>query len=245
MNVTCISLARRTDRREVVDRCLRPVIPNLYVMDAVDANSVGDIREDILLRMKVMPKAKEGARERKAACWNSHVVALERALETDSFPHIILEDDVIPVAALDAVPWADMPRDSVSFLAGCFQAAKVKDMKEFERDGGAHRIGSRCNTGWVTEWNRTEFRISSSSAYVVPTADVARDLLASLALKTRITHFDIDLYETAQVGSFLFPSPFVSADTARASDIMTSQSILFDTHYAPVKPSRKRPRAEP
>lgn len=77
----------------------------------------------------------------------------------------------------------------------------------------------------------------------MPTASVARDLVRTLAAKSRLTHYDIDLYEAPRVRSFYFPSPLVSGETARVSDIVTSQSIVFDSHYSPVKASRKRARA--
>lgn len=244
-HTTCISLARRADRRSAIESFLRPLIPDVVVLDAIDAQRPETIPEDIVRRMKVMPKAKEGAKEKKSACWASHVAALKRAIERDAFPHLILEDDVVPSSedALASLSWDDMPKDSVSFLAGCFQAAKVKDMKEFEQQGRAQRIGDRLAPGWVRDWDKTEFRISSSSAYVVPTARVAQELVDTLAAKSKLTHYDIDLYEAPQVKSFHFPSPFVSGETARVSDIMTSQSIVFDRRYSPVKASRKRPRA--
>lgn len=244
-HTTCISLARRADRRAAIETYLRPYVSNLTVLDAIDAQRPEAIPDDVLRRMKVMPKAKEGAREKKAACWTSHVLALTRAIEHDAFPQLIVEDDVVPSSdeALASVPWDTMPTDSVSFLAGCFQAAKVKNMKEFEKDGRAQTIAGTLNPGWVRDWDKSEFRISSSSAYVVPTASVARDLVRTLTTKSRLTHYDIDLYEAPEVKSFYFPSPLVSGETARVSDIMTSQSIVFDKHYSPVKASRKRARA--
>ena len=158
-HTTCISLARRADRRAAVEAHLRPRVSNLTVLDAIDAQSPATIPDDVLRRMRVMPKAKEGARERKAACWASHVLALTRAIERDAFPQLIVEDDVVPSsdAALASIPWDAMPTDSVSFLAGCFQAAKVKDMKHFEATGRARALAGALSPGWVREWDKSDF----------------------------------------------------------------------------------------
>ena len=136
LHVTCISLTFRTDRRDAIRHNVVTHLPQLVFFDAVDAME-NHLPFDMLTRMKVMPKAKEGAREKKTACWASHVQVLERAVAHGAFPHLVMEDDVCVPESFD-VPLDDIPKDGVCFLTGKMNAAKVKDFTglfEVREDG--------------------------------------------------------------------------------------------------------------
>jgi len=228
LHVTCISLTSRTDRRDAIRRNVASHLPQLVFFDAVDPEHVP---RDILQRMQVMPKAKEGSKERKSACWASHIRVLEEAVDANAFPHLVLEDDVCIPASFD-VPLDTLPTDGVSFLGGKMNAPKIKDFKEFERARRTCAITAAMTRNAANPLDKTTFRISSSSAYVVPTREVAHALLGYLYTKKHITHFDIDLFKCPAVTSMWFPSPFQSdRETARVSSILTSQTQLFTTEY--------------
>ena len=57
-HTTCISLARRADRRSAIESFLCPLIPDVVVLDAIDAQRPETIPKDIVRRMKVMPTPK-------------------------------------------------------------------------------------------------------------------------------------------------------------------------------------------
>lgn len=241
-HVTCISLAERLDRRKCIDSHLRPHFPNLVVFDAVDVTTVSS---DICSRMKVMPKARKGARERKSACWESHVAVLEGAISSGSFPHIVLEDDIYIPGVVD-VPFDTLPLDSICMLAGSFNGATVKEMGAFVKERRAEKLASTMPPG-INALQKDRYRISSSAAYFVPTETVAVQLVKELREKKSITHYDIDLFMSPHVKNLWFPSPFATyEETAVVSDIMPSQTILFSTEYIPMKrnASRKRCRDE-
>jgi len=228
LHVTCISLTSRTDRRDAIFDNVIPHLPQLVFFDAITPSNADDT---IVRRMRVMPKAKEGAREKKSACWNSHVSVLRGAIAANAFPHLIMEDDVTITASFDVAVDA-LPTDGVCFLAGKINAAKVKDFKEFERAGRPGAITSTMRRDCVNRLDKSVFRISSSAAYVVPTREVAQSLLEYLENKPHITHYDIDLCECPVTTSMWYPSPFESEkETARRSDIMTSQTQFFTTEY--------------
>ena len=228
LHVTCISLTSRIDRRDHLRDEVTPHLPQLVVFDAIKPSEADDA---IVARMKVMPKAKEGAREKKSACWNSHVSVLRGAIAANTFPHLIMEDDITIPSSFD-VPIDALPKDGVCFLAGKINAAKVKDFKEFEKAGRAKSIASTMARDSANRLDKSVFRISSSAAYVVPTRKVAQSLLAYLETKNKITHYDIDLFECPVTTSMWYPSPFHSEkETAKTSDIMPSQSQFFTTDY--------------
>ena len=171
-HTTCISLARRAHRRAAVEAHLRPRVSNLTVLDAIDAQSPATIPDDVLRRMRVMPKAKEGARER-AACWASHVPRPDAGDRTRRVPpaHRGGRRRAVERRALASIPWDAMPTDSVSFLAGCFQAAKVKDMKHPEatpragpRGGPEPRLGSGVGQATFSSRHRGRVRDSALAA---------------------------------------------------------------------------------
>jgi GR25 family glycosyltransferase involved in LPS biosynthesis len=243
LHVSCISLRERVDRRECVETLLRPHFPDLAVFDAVD---VATVPLDVASRMKVMPRASAGARERKSACWASHVAVLTRAVVSDSFPLLVLEDDIYVPDAMVNVAFDSLPRDSICMIAGSFNAALVKDMGDFRRNRQASKLAGTMQHG-INPLQKGDFRISSSAAYFVPTATVAVQLLAELRSKRSITHYDIDLFASPLVRNLWFPSPFATYQpTATTSDVMTSQTVLFSTNYVTVSKgvSRKRSREE-
>lgn len=228
LHVTCISLTSRRDRRDEIRYQVTPHLPQLVFFDAIKPSEADDA---IVSRMKVMPKAKEGAREKKSACWNSHVSILRGAIAANTFPHLIMEDDITIPSSFD-VPVDALPTDGVCFLAGKINAAKVKDFKEFEKAGRAKSIASTMTRDSANRLDKSVFRISSSAAYVVPTRKVAQSLLAYLETKNKITHYDFDLFECPVTTSMWYPSPFHSdMETAKTSDIMPSQSQFFTTDY--------------
>jgi len=225
LHVTCISMKSRTDRRDAILRNVVPHLPQLVFFDAIDAMNRDSLPPGILRRMKVMPKAKEGAKEKKTACWASHVEVIERAVQDNAFPHLIMEDDICIPRCLNL---DNIPMDGVCFITGKMNAAKVKDFKEFESAGKSKTITSAMNKDAANPLDKNTFRISSSAAYVVPTRDVAMSLLDYLHSKKHITHYDIDLFECPSTTSMWFPSPFASErTTAKISDIMYSQTHIF------------------
>ena len=238
-HVTCISLRRREDRRARMNATVRPHFPQMRFFDAVDAARPRDIPREILSRMRVMPLAPETARHRKAAGWASHAAVLEGALRRNAFPHIVLEDDV-EVAATARVPYASLPRDAITMLAGRITAVHFKDMRRFNESGAPRRIAAALRRG-VHRIDKGRYRLTSAAAYYVPTAEVARRFLEEARARRSLTHFDCELYDSSVVTHFWFPSPFRSdVATAGASDIMPSQSTLFDTDYTPLSPHARR-----
>lgn len=241
LHVSCISLRERVDRRECVETLLRPHFPDLVIFDAVDITTVPS---GVTSRMRVMPRACMGARERKSACWASHIAVLQRAVTSGSFPLLVLEDDIYVPDAIVDVAFDSLPRDSICMIAGSFNAASVKDMGEFRNKRQASTLAATMQQG-INPLQKADFRISSSAAYFVPTASVAVQLLAELHAKKTITHYDIDLFKSPLVRNLWFPSPFATYQpTATTSDVMTSQTVLFSTNYVTVSKgvSRKRPR---
>jgi hypothetical protein len=78
--------------------------------------------------------------------------------------------------------------------------------------------------------------VSSSAAYWVPTAEVARRFLDETLARKSISHYDMELNMSAHMSHLLFPSPFESETTTGcSSDVMNSQSAFFTTRYTAMK----------
>lgn len=236
--VVCISLSHRHDRRDTIERCVQPHVPQLEFFDAVSPSTVPF---DILSRMKVMPKAGPDAKARKAACFASHVAVLRRALDDGTFPLIVLEDDlIVPEAMLTNDEMKKLPNDSVCLLGGCLQSRTLSPdaLRAFRER--ASIITSQMTPG-VNVIDKGVYRVSSSAAYFVPTSAVAHKLLDDLVYikpgtKGALTHYDIHLDQSSVVTTLWFPSPFESSDEAYASDIMTSQTAAFTREYLRASP---------
>ena len=235
VHVSCISLVRRPDRRRAIRDRVKPHLPNLTFFNAIDKeepSAIAAVDESILPRVRVMPRAKRGAREAKAACIASHVALLRRCIKRNSFPHIVLEDDI----AVANNEWgvklpASFPTDGICLLGGLLNAVRVADMKAFHANGTADRIASRFKHG-INEIDKRAYRVSSTAAYYVPNVSVANDFLSDLSRRKSLTHLDIEMHKSPSVAYLLFPSPFVSnIETAAQSDIITSQSMLFSSRY--------------
>lgn len=192
--------------------------------------------------MRVMPLASETARHRKAAGWSSHAAVLKNALKRNAFPHIIMEDDVELVASTPRIPYASLPRDAITMLAGRITSVKFKDMKTFNEKGLPQRIARGLKRG-VQRIDKRKYRLTSAAAYYVPSADVAKRFLEEAMSRKSLTHFDCELFDSTVVTHFFFPSPFQSdTSTASSSDIMPSQSTLFASDYTPLHRSTPSPR---
>lgn len=224
IHAVCIS-QQHEDRRRIVEKTLCSHFPDLVVFDAINADAPSDIPNSVLSRMRVLPTARPGIKERKAASWASHTAVLQNAVDTMSFPLLVLEDDICIPAQL-SVAFDSLPRSSITFLAGVFQAVKVKDMRAFQKNQKAAEIAATMSAG-LNGLDKTRFRISRSAAYFVPTADVARALLRELHAKRTLTCFDINLFTSPLVQHLWFPSPFSSNYSALDS------AIVFNAKYNP------------
>jgi hypothetical protein len=113
-------------------------------------------------------------------------------------------------------------------------------MRRFDRRDEAAALAATLTPG-LHALDKGRYRISGSAAYAVPTAAVAEALLRELGAKRTLTHFDIDLFFSAHVGHFWFPSPFASAECAATSDVTGSAALVrFDRRYCPVRAKRRR-----
>lgn len=227
--VTCISLKRRSDRRQQIRRNVVPHFPKLEFFNAVDKQHPETIPRGILERVRVMPRAGADAKHGKAACIASHLAVLQRAIRRNLFPHIVIEDDVRVVARRVRIP--SLPRNAITLLGGHLNPVRLSDVRRFHTSGIAQRLSNTLRPG-VVRIDKSRYRISSAAAYFVPSADVAREFLEGLERKRSLTHFDIEMHDSPMVTHILFPSPFESdMSTARASDIINSQSIFFTSRY--------------
>ena len=239
--VSCISLRRRPDRRKAMLKNIKhpkhPHLPNLVFFDAIDKlvpRMIHAVDPTILPRVRVLPRAKPGAREAKAACIASHVALLKRAIARNEFPHIILEDDITvesPRVGVKLPKASAFPKDSICLLGGLLNSVRVKDINAFHRNGTAARVSSQLRRG-INRIDKSAYRVSSTAAYYVPNARVAADFLSDLSRRKHLTHLDIEMHHSPHVSYLLFPSPFRSdTTTAAQSDIITSQSMLFSSRY--------------
>lgn len=242
--VTCISLHRRADRRREVERVMRPHFPHMNVFSAVDGSDPNvHIRGDITRRMNIMHTQRtppiDVAKRCKAACWMSHVTVIEDAIHNDAFPHLILEDDIEFENGTSDIAFDNLPDDSVTFLTGLINDTRMSGCETFTRKRSADPIAARLHTG-VNVIDKTRFRITSTSAYYVPTVHVAQQLVGYLNTLPRISHVDRDICDAPCSMHILFPSPFrTNMSLATTTDIIPSQTQLFTCRYVPVI---RRPR---
>lgn len=224
-----------------MNRTIRPYFPQMRFFDAIDASSPHTIPVEILSKMRVMPLAPETARYRKAAGWSSHATVLRNAIRRNAFPHIVLEDDIeLASAHPRTIPYASLPKDSITMLAGRITSVKFKDMNAFNERGYPQRIARKLRHG-VQTIDKQKYRLTSAAAYYIPSADVARRFLAEALSRNSLTHFDCELFDSSVVTHLWFPSPFQSdTSTASSSDIMPSQSTFFASDYTPMHVSTRR-----
>lgn len=244
VHVTCISLRHRTDRRALMTAEVRPRFPQMRFFDAVDGAHPHTIPREILSKTRIMPLAKETARHRKAAGWASHAAVLQNAIRRNAFPHIVLEDDITVATSTprSSIPYARLPRDAITMLAGRITSVKFKDMNVFNKRGMPRRISNALTPG-VNRIDKQTYRLTSAAAYYVPSADVARRFLDEALARNSLSFFDVELYDSSIVTHLLFPSPFQSdLATACASDIMPSQSTFFAADYTPMETACPRRR---
>lgn len=217
----------------------------MAVFDAVDgSDATAPIRNDILSRMKIMhtqrTPAIDVARRCKAAAWMSHVTVVEEAVRQDAFPHLILEDDVEVVDRVDFDRiFVELPTTSITFLTGLINDPCMGKCDQFTRKRKADAIAARFDGG-VHAVDKHTFRITSTSAYFIPSGNVARQLLLELSAISAISHIDRDIFNASCTTHMLFPSPFRSCIAlATTTDIIPSQTQLFTDRYVPVA---RRPR---
>ena len=218
-----------------MNRTIRPYFPQMRFFDAIDASDPRSIPSEILSKMRVMPMAPETARYKKAAGWSSHATVLRNAIRRNAFPHIVLEDDIeLTSTHPRAIPYATLPKDSITMLAGRITSVRFKDMKTFNERGYPQRIARKLRNG-IQTIDKQKYRLTSAAAYYIPSADVARRFLEEALSRNSLTHFDCELFDSSVVTHLWFPSPFQSdTSTASSSDIMPSQSTFFASDYTPM-----------
>jgi hypothetical protein len=166
-HIYVIHLKHRTDRKKKFLEAWTLPTRNLHWFTAVDGSKLSDTK---LAAFRTVAKTRK-ARAGRVGCYCSHVAAIQKAIQMNHFPLLILEDDAVASAEVDlANLFADAPKDAALLYFG---ALPVKQRK---------RVTAKQYCSTHTGWRQPVDDVSlyGGHAYGFATKEAAQEIVSFL-----------------------------------------------------------------
>ena len=130
----------------------------------------------------------------RCGCFQSHINLLEHIVNNKLNNVLIVEDDAVQV---DSIP-ADYPKDSLIYLGGFLHNKQMTNNKKvlLESADGINNLPD-------------DYRILMTLSYIIPTWEVADDILKKIKLLKRYRAIDILLGNLDIKKSYIYPACFI------------------------------------
>ena len=175
-HIYVIHLKHRTDRkREFMSAWTRAAYPTekLHWHAAVLGSALSDEK---LANFSTLARTRKG-RAGRVGCYCSHVAAIQRAIQKNHFPLLVLEDDAIPTSNISLKSlFESAPPSSKLLYFGALPVKNRKRMTEYCKNKNKNK---NKQNGWSAVGAEQE-QLYASHAYGFPNRESAQEVLAFL-----------------------------------------------------------------
>jgi len=154
----------------------------------------------------------------KCGCYHSHFSLLEKIVENKMDMVLICEDDAKQVKDYPK-KLKHLPRDGITYLGGFIMNKKITCKEDIKID---HKEG-------INELDKDKYRMVMALSYIVPTWQVAEQIVKNLKNKERIRAWDIDLSNEAPKIYYEYPAVYNESDGI--SSIRGKRSYHCNSNY--------------
>ena len=154
----------------------------------------------------------------KCGCYHSHLSLLEKIVKYKMDMVLICEDDAKQVKEFPK-KLKHLPRDGIIYLGGFIMNDKITSKEKIEID---HKQG-------INELNKDKHRMVMALSYIIPTWEIAEQIVKKLKDKERLRAWDIDLNNASPKIYYEYPAVYVESDGI--SSIRGKKKLHSNEHY--------------
>tara|TARA_Y100000593_G_C4319186_1_gene342779 strand:+ start:4814 stop:5449 length:636 start_codon:yes stop_codon:yes gene_type:complete len=158
------------------------------------ATSREEVSDDLYKKMISYYNYPEKAHLGRCGCFQSHISLLEHIVKNKLNDVLIVEDDAVQVSELPT----DYPKDSLIYVGGFLHNKRMTDNKKviIKSTDGLNNLPD-------------DYRILMTLSYIIPTWEVADDILKKIKLLKRYRAIDILLGNLDIKKSYIYPACFI------------------------------------
>ena len=133
----------------------------------------------------------------RCGCFISHMRLYQHIVENKLNDVLILEDDAVKVADIPT----EYPNDAITYLGGFIKNKQITSKKDifFNTENGIHPV------------DKTKLRVLMTMSYIVPTWQVARDILQEINSLQRYRAIDILLGNININTYYSYPASYIES----------------------------------
>jgi len=158
------------------------------------ATSREEVSDDLDKKMISYYNYPEKAHMGRCGCFQSHISLLEHIVKNKLNDVLIVEDDAVQVSELPT----DYPKDSLIYVGGFLHNKRMTDNKKviIKSTDGLNNLPD-------------EYRILMTLSYIVPTWELAEDILKKILSLKRYRAIDVLLGNIDIKKSYIYPACFI------------------------------------
>jgi len=158
------------------------------------ATSREEVSDDLDKKMISYYNYPEKAHLGRCGCFQSHISLLEHIVKNKLNDVLIVEDDAVQVSELPT----DYPKDSLIYVGGFLHNKRMTDNKKviIKSTDGLNNLPD-------------EYRILMTLSYIVPTWELAEDILKKILSLKRYRAIDVLLGNIDIKKSYIYPACFI------------------------------------